>query len=125
MTRVETAVPLGAGATGTLVGWRLGPVWRRLTLTSVGDGFSATDIYWLQHGVFLGASLTLQRPGKPPATDEVWFRNGAVYVWIDAQKRRLNTDSRSTQYEAEQMNARRDSLIARLTALDAMRPTAP
>jgi hypothetical protein len=121
MTRVATEVPLGAGAVGTLVGWRAGPVWRRVEFRSTGTGFATRDIYWLHHGVFLGAALELQRTDRRATKDDIWFRDGRLYRWTDRDGRRLNAAARSTQYEVAQMSARRDSLLARLTALDAVR----
>jgi hypothetical protein len=53
--------------------------------------------------------------------DQVWFRDRELYRWTDADGRHLEAEARSTQFQVRMMRARFDSLLARLSALDAVR----
>lgn len=124
MDRAELPIAPGAGSAGLLTAWRTGPVWRRLRVEADGAGFHSIDNYWLSNGVFLGARLEVVRPGRPAAVDTIWFRDRTLYRWTDPDGRRLNPDARSTQFQVQMMHARLDSLLQRLRAADAVRPTA-
>jgi hypothetical protein len=121
MERVEQPISLGAGSAGLLTAWRAGPVWRRVRVEGEGTGFRSVDDYWLSDGVLLGARLEVTRPGRKPEVDEVWFRDRQFYRWTDADGRHLGAEARSTQFQVRMMRARFDSLLARLSALDAVR----
>ncbi|MCC7052384.1 MAG: hypothetical protein IT355_03895 [Gemmatimonadaceae bacterium] len=112
-------VDLGAGATGTLTAWRLGSEWRRLRLVSEGETFRNVDTYWRADGALLGARLESGRPGAKPQTDIVFFRDGAVYYWLAADGRKLNTDARSTVSEAEMLQRRLADILDVLADDDA------
>lgn len=109
--RKQTPIATGAGTSGVLHAWRVGRIWQRLQVEADGDAFHTRDTYWFSNGALLGVQLELTRPGKKPALDRVWFRNGALYRWTDADGRHLNPDARSTQYEVRMMRARLDSVL--------------
>lgn len=111
MDRTQTPLTLGAGTTGRLTAWRVGPVWRRLRVEAEGPGFRSLDNYWFSDGIFLGARLELVRPKRKPAVDVVWFRGPSLYRWTDADGRHLTPEARSTQFEVQMMRARLDSLL--------------
>jgi hypothetical protein len=125
MQRTQKPLSIGAGATAQVTAWRAGPVWRRLTVETTGPGFRTTDIFWLHSGVLLGAQLTTQRDDRKPAVDEVWFRNRTLYRWTDPVGRHLNPDTRSTQYDVRRLSVRLDSLLALVSADDAVRMPQP
>ncbi len=121
MDRTEKPVSLGAGTSGLVTAWRVGPVWRRLRLEADGPGFRSTDDYWLSNGVFLGARLAVVRPDRTATVEQLWFRDGVLYRWTDPSGHQLNPEARSTQYEVRQMRARFDSLLSLVAADDAIR----
>jgi hypothetical protein len=115
LQRVARPLSLGAGAGGTVIGWRAGPVWHRVRVESVGDRFQTRDDFWLENGVLLGARLDLTRDGKRHDVDSIWFRDGRLYRWKDAEGRHLNRSSRSTVYQTEALRERLDTLIHTLS----------
>jgi hypothetical protein len=115
LQRVARPLTIGAGAGGTVVGWRAGPVWHRVRVESIGDRFQARDDFWLENGVLLGARLDFTRDGKRHDVDSIWFRDRRLYRWTDAEGRHLNRSSRSTVYQTEALRARLDTLIHALS----------
>jgi len=122
MTRLSRPIDLGAGTTGVLLAWRTGPHWRRLRLEADGPGFSTIETYWLGTKGLLGARQETIRPGEPPRVDTSWFRDSLAYRWIDADGRRLNLETRSTQYLVEGLRARLSTLLEVLAETTAPPP---
>ena len=112
--RKQTAVALGAGTSGSLTGWRIGRIWRRLHLDSDASAFRTNDTYWFDNGVLFGAQLALTRSTRKTAVDRIWFRNRMLYRWTDAEGRHLEPAARSTQYEVQMLRARLDTLLRAL-----------
>jgi hypothetical protein len=115
MQRVVKPLRVGAGAGGTVTGWRFGPVWQRVRAETVGDRFRTRDEYWFSNGVLLGARLTITRSGRRDESDQVWFVDNELYRWTDAEGRHLNRESRSTQYQVLTLRAALDSLMRTLS----------
>lgn len=111
--RVRAAVvDAGAGATDSVTAWRVGGIVQRLRVTTTGATFRSSDVYWLADGALVGARLETTRSGNKPRLDTIWFHNTKLYRWIDADRRSLNAESRSTEYEVEGLRARLDRLLA-------------
>lgn len=122
MERVELAVELGAGATGTLTAWRADSVWQRIHLVAGDSAFRTTDTYWLHDAKPVVARLASQRPQQQPTVEQVWLRDGQLYRWVDARGRHLSPEAQSTRTEVEMLTAR----VARLLdALPAAQRTVP
>lgn len=113
-TRHALPLVLGAGATGAITAWRDGAIWARMRVETRGDGFQASDDFWLRNGVLLGARLIARRPGRATAVEQVWFRDLHLYRWSDASGDHLNPTARSTQHEVQRLRTRADSLLRRL-----------
>lgn len=97
---------LGGGATGAVTVWRADSIVTRVHVAGTGEGFTSADDYWMRGTVLIAAHLVTARAGRPPAEDRVWFRNGALYQWIDADGERLEPAARSTAFELEMLRSR-------------------
>jgi hypothetical protein len=124
MARVERTRDPGAGATGVVIGWTLGPVLRRIREEVRGSGFRTLDDYWYVDGSLSRVRLRAERPGRPASEDQVWFRGGRVYQWRDPSGRMLNRGSQSTQSEADMLRAHAESLVALLSRPAPVTPAA-
>lgn len=116
MHRAERTIDLGAGAMGVLVAWRSGTVWRRLQLQGSDSTFRRLEQYWLNGSGLIAARQELARPNEQAKVDSIWFRDGKLYRWVDAERRHLNGEARSTQYEVEMLRKRLDDLLEVLAA---------
>jgi len=112
LTALRHTTDLGGGATGLVTVWRADRILTRVHVAGTGAGFTSTDDYWMRDTVLIAARLVTTRTDQPPAEDRVWFRNGALYQWIDAHGEQLGTASRSTTYELEMLRARLARLLA-------------
>ncbi len=121
MQRVVKPLRVGAGAGGTVTGWRFGPVWQRVRAETVGDRFRTRDEYWFSNGVLLGARLTVTRSGRRDESDHVWFVDNKLYRWTDAEGRHLNREARSTQYQLLTLRTALDSLMRTLSIVEPAR----
>lgn len=116
MHRAERTIDLGAGAMGVLVAWRSGAVWRRLELQGSDSTFRRLEQYWLSGSGLIAARQELARPNEEAKVDSIWFRDGKLYRWVDAERRHLNSEARSTQYEVAMLRKRLDDLLEVLAA---------
>jgi len=103
---------LGGGATGAVTVWRTGSILRRVHVDGTGTGFTSSDDYWMRDTVLIAAHLVITRTGEPPAEDRVWFRNGALYHWVDAHGEHRGTAARSTTYELARLRSRLSRVLA-------------
>jgi len=112
LTATRLTTDLGGGATGAVTVWRADSIVTRVHVAGTGDGFTSTDDYWMRDTVLIAARLVTTRTGQRPAEDRVWFRNGALYQWIDAHGEQLGTASRSTTYELQMLRSRLARVLA-------------
>ena len=107
---------LGAGAMAHVTSWRAGGALQRLRVESDGAGFRTSDLYWFSDTTLVAATLESVRPTGRPERERLWFRNGRLYRWIDAEGRVRNPEVRSTQYEVEMFRSRLQQMLSFDTA---------